>query len=275
MPPKLTTWFATWGLTFFSVMAASAADRDRINPRGEDLVESLIQRLDSDKFGQRQLAMRQLHSLGKQAIDKLATATHSESREVSDRAFDILQQHLFGNDTHLELAARETLQTLSQSDSASVAQRAKQMLEPSIDDFEGLNPFGIAPAILRRQAAVGIPLQGGIRIQVGGIQPQPQMRRTVRIQFNNGIKSVEVTENNKTIKVAGKPDGSIDVTETNAGKPGLTKNYKNAEELKKQNPHAHQIFQQGGNPKLNLVPPIPINPAVPNAPKPSNREENQ
>ncbi|WP_144058068.1 hypothetical protein [Novipirellula maiorica] len=259
MPPKRTTWIVMWGLTLATVGVAAGNDRNRSLLRGDPLVKSLIQQLDSDKFSKRQHAMRQLHSLGKRAIEDLATATHSESREVSDRAFDILQQHLIGNDTHLELAARETLQSLSQSRSAQVAQRAKRLMEPDADEFEGLNPFGNGGVIIRRQGALGNPLQGGIRIQMGGGNPPPQLRRTVRIRFNNGIKSVEITENNKTIKVAGQPDGSIDVTETKAGKPSPTKTYKNEKALKKENPSAHQIFQQGGIPKPKFVPPIPIN----------------
>ncbi|GAA5509991.1 hypothetical protein [Novipirellula caenicola] len=263
MPPKLTTWIVMWGLISASVVAATAADHHRSGRSGDQLVESLIQQLDSAKFSHRQRAMRQLHSLGKQAIEKLATATHSESREVADRAFDILQQHLIGNDTHLELAARETLQSLSQSESAKVAQRAKRLLEPDSNDWDELNPFVPGGAVVRRQALLRNPLQAGIRIQVGGLNQQPRARRTIRIQFNNGIKSVEVTENNKTIKVAGKADGSIEVTETNAGKPSPTKTYKNEDTLKKENPSAYQIFQQGGIPNPQFVPPIPINPPFP------------
>ncbi len=256
MPPKLTTLLAIVVLTTFPALRCTAADQKSMDVGDSRIVKHLIEQLDSDKFGDRQLAANQLRSLGERAIADLAKATHSDSQEVSGRAFEILQQHLLGNDTHLELAAKATLQSLAEGDSIQVADKAKRVLESSSGSNEWANPFGIGGRIVGRPIIAGAQVQGRIQIQIGGINNARQLGRTVKIHFNNGIKSVEMTENNKTTKVAEQADGSIEVTEIVAGNAAPKQTYKNADELKKQNPAAHKIFQQGGKPPRVIVPPL-------------------
>ncbi|TWU20994.1 hypothetical protein Pla52o_40260 [Novipirellula galeiformis] len=235
-----------------------------------DPVSTLIEQLDSDQFGRRERATLQLRSLGKRAIAGLAQATHSESREVSERAFRVFEQHLNGSDTYMELEARATLETLAQSDSQRVSKQATTLLEPSDELTPGQPPLAIAAALGMAQMPRGGGVRRPVRIQLRAANGAARLGRTVKITVVNGTKSVEVIENNKSIKVEGKADGRIEVTQTIAGKPGPTKAYKNLDELKTQNPEAHKWFSQGHAMQLNRVPA-----AVPQPKPPLEKDEDR
>jgi len=65
--------------------SASRLDRDQ-RP-----IEYWLEQLDSDQFSHRQLASRQLHRLGDEAVQPLMQATQSGNLELTQRALEILQ----------------------------------------------------------------------------------------------------------------------------------------------------------------------------------------
>jgi exonuclease VII small subunit len=76
-----------------------------------------------------------------------------------------------------------------------------------------------------------------------------QVRR-VTMTNNNGVKQIEAEEGNRKVKIKDDPNNGIEmeVTETKDGKEATQKyQAKNAEELKKNHPEAHKIYEQYNN----------------------------
>lgn len=192
-------------------------------------VQQLIRDLDSDKFAVRRDASQMLQDMGKGAFPALVEATKLGSREVTSRALAILKHHFKNGDDDTKAAAEAALQQLAKSDDTSIARRAKEAIKP---EDKPQDPFS-RPQIFPNR----------IRIRVQAIQGN---RRQVKVAIGNGVKEVEVEENDRKIKIVEDPNGiKLDVTEKKDGKE-VTKKYeaKNADDLKKKHPEAHKIYQQ-------------------------------
>ena len=94
----------------------------------ENQVKQFIERLDSDRFADREQASKQLLELGAPAISALKTAALSNSLERSARAVAILETHLKSGDAATKTAAKSALEELASSGQTGLARRAKKLL---------------------------------------------------------------------------------------------------------------------------------------------------
>ncbi len=198
-------------------------------------VQALIKDLNADKFAVRRAATQKLQEMGKAAFGALSKAAESSDGEVTNRSVEILKHHFENGDEATKTEAKAALEKLAAAAHPVAARLAQQALKPKDE-----HPNGIP----------GIP--GGIQIGGGQIQIQVQavggggVNRKVRVQVANGAKQIEVEEDGQKVKINEDANGiKMEVTEKKDGKEE-TKKYeaKNADELKKQHPAVHQIYEK-------------------------------
>jgi hypothetical protein len=223
----------------------------------EQPIVALIKQLASPNFAERQAASQKLATLGQQAIPKLIDTAMGNNREAVTRSVDILRGHLKSADKQLQTAAKSALQKLS---------NIQQGVGPRLAR-EALAPPKPRPQPVPGQAVPGIRILPQIQLQVQGGAQGIKMRNV------NGVKDIEVTENDRKVKIHDDPNQGIkvEIIETKEGKP-VTRTFqaKNADELKKKSPEAHKLYEKyakggAGNIQLgnlqiqgNIFPPIQI-----------------
>ena len=184
-------------------------------PAGE--IAEWIRQLDSDAFSEREAASEKLSAAGKAAAAALAEAAASDSLEVSTRAMKILRKLFDSPQPETKAAAKEALEKVAKSDHGSASRRAREAIEPKVE----------APAF-----------------QPGAITA---IATAINVMNHNGVKTIDVSTNGRKIKIHDDPKQGIkvEVTETKGGKQ-VTKivEAKNADELKKKDPQAHEIYKQ-------------------------------
>jgi len=243
-------------LLCLATAAAQAAD-----------VAQLIQQMDADKFSERKSATQQLSDMGAAAIPALKEATASDSREVAQRAFSILEGHFSEGDKETKEAAEAALEQLAAGE-GKAARRAQQILEPEPA------PSQIARALAPGRIAIGAPAIARVQIrQAGG------NGRRFRMRVANGVKEITVEENGKKIEIKEDPNNGIkvEVTEKKDGKE-TTKKYeaKDAAQLKKNHPEAHKLYEKHSmkNGGIQIRAARPAAPAVPQQPRIAQMRKN-
>jgi len=202
----------------------------------DDTADDLIRQLDASAFSERQRAMKKLKALGPGVIPQLEKAAQQGSREVTQRCLDLLGEHFDSADESVKKSAQEALERLARCDSPSASRRADEILNPNK-----------TPPPPRTIIGGAMPLGGFNRAQI-------QMRviggggaRRISIKNINGVKQIDVDEGGRKIKINDAPQNGIkmEVTEKKDGKD-IVKKYeaKNAEELKKNHPEAHKIYDK-------------------------------
>ncbi len=193
--------------------------------------DALISGLDSEEFSTRQEATQKLAEQGTLALPALEKAMQGESREASSRALDLIKKLFESKDSATKQQAEAALKRLAESDKPAVANRAQNILAPPQElprPVPGAQPQ-IAPIRIRFQAANG--------------------DRKVSIRDQNGVRDIEAVDKGRKVKIHDDPNNGIqvEITETKDGKEE-TKKYeaKNAEELKKNHPDAHQAYEEFG-----------------------------
>ncbi len=198
--------------------AEAAAERSKDAPA--DAVGPLIEQLDDDAFSKREAASRKLTEAGKTAIPALAEAALGDSLEVSTRSMRILRDLLESPDEETKTAARKALEKIAESNHPSSSPRAKEAIRP--------------------EAELPVWQPGNIAIAV---------RNSISVSNVNGVKTISVSENGRKIKIQDDPKKGIkvEVTETKGGKQVTrTTEAKNADELKKKNKEAFDLYKQYG-----------------------------
>lgn len=206
---------------------AWAVDTAEIKPvPSAEEISGWIKNLDGDKFADREQAYNKLVEAGVPAIDAVAEAATSDSKEVSRRSIEILQRLMQTEDAATKEKAKAALSKLTESKNESVAGRAAQALKPP-------TPIG-ANAMPGR-------IVGGIRIAGGpGV-------RSVRVHNVNGRRTIEINENGKKTEIVDDPTQGIEISTTEKvdGKDKTEKiTAKNLEELKKNHPEAAKVMEQ-------------------------------
>ncbi len=227
-----------------------------------------IRQLDAPQFAQRTEASRQLEMAGKDAFPALVEVALGDSREAALRAIEILRKHAQQGDDSTKTAAKESLQKIASSDHAYAARRAKDALSP-----QKLNPP--LPNIQLGPNIPNLPVgQQRIQLQIqvnafGGNQ-------TRRIQINNGVKQMEISEKDLKVKITEDAQGGIqmEVTRKKDGKETTEKySAKTADELKKKHPEAGKLYEKygqqlGGGIQIRAMPALPrAAPPIPVQPK--------
>ena len=159
-------------------------------------------------------------------MEVVAGAAQTDDLELATRCLAVLTEGLTSKAPDVQQAARTALQELAKSEKKSVAQRARTALE--------------TPAKLTLPAGRGRP----------GFQGNFQQ---IAVQVNNGMRTIKVTENGKEVLITDNNGKQITVatTETINGQK-VTKSVtgKDEEDLKKNHPDAHALFDKhtkGGN----------------------------
>ncbi len=191
-------------------------------------IEQLIQDLDSNDFKVREQATRGLIEQAEGSVAPVTKAAEGDSLEVTSRAVEVLHQLMDGENKAAAAAAKAALEKLAAGEHRNAARRAKAILTPPEPAQPQPNPFNQQIQIR------GIQIGGGARIQV---------------QNNNGNRVVDVDADGRKVHIEEAADGKIKmkVTEQVEGKE-KTSEYeaKNAEELKKNEPKAHELYTKYG-----------------------------
>lgn len=204
-------------------------------------VAALIDRLDDPAFSTRQAASEELANLGSEAFAQLEQIATAGSREAASRAVAVLRAHYHEGDADLKKSASEALARLATHQDPSVAQRARNILNPP-------SPTGPPPG---RLGAFGIAR--GINANVF---------RRVTVADMNGRKSVEIDDRERRVKIETLPGGTIEVETTdkqNAAAAVRRFAVKDAAELARKDPELGRLYelhlgrgaQAAGVPPLN------------------------
>jgi len=198
-----------------------------------------VEDLDAEQFPVREQATRRLFEAAPQAMDAIAAAAASESREASSRAFEILRRSLAGDDAKLQAKAKAALEKLASSESEQTARLAKTALENAAQE---------QPQAAQRAPAAAVPLAPArIRVFGGAVGGRGIELKVVQATEVDGVKTVTVRDGDKEIEIEKNPDDGITVkvTEKVDGKE-KTKAYqaKTAEELEKKHPEAHKLYKE-------------------------------
>lgn len=191
-------------------------------------IAALVEQLDSDSFAERQAASDRLTSIGRPAVDALAKAAVGDSLEVTVRSIDILRNLLKSGDKPTRDAAEAALEELAAGTRAAAAVRAARALKPA--DEQPPHAAQFLPAVPG----------AAIQIAVGGA-------RRVNVRVANGVRTVEAEEDGQKVRIVDDPDQGIKMTVTSKkDDKEVTENYEanSAEELKKQHPEAHKIYEK-------------------------------
>jgi len=195
-------------------------------PATDAQIAEWVKQLDHDELLVRQQATGRLFAAGRPAIAAVAKAAEGESAEVTARCFEVLGK-LFGSaDAEVKAAARQALEGLAKSKNPAAAGRAAELIRsetPATEPpAEGLRP----------------------RVVIGGIGAG-----ATRITVRNvdGNKTIEVEEPDRKVSIEESAKGEIKMTvaETKDGKPVVSKSEaKSADDLKKDHPAAHVIYEK-------------------------------
>ena len=224
-------------------------------PAWADEVSDLIRQLDAENFLEREKAAGRLESLGKKAVPGLEKSATEGALETAVRSIEILKKLMESEDNETAREAKSTLERLAESEHAATARRAKNALDPP-------KPEPMLPA-----------RANPIRIPFGRPLPAPVARannvRKVQTRFNNGVKTVEVEDGDRKVKIEDDPNKGIrvEITEKKNGRE-VTKGFeaKTEDDLKKNHPEAHAEYEKYGNGfglEVRAGGAVPINPAVP------------
>jgi hypothetical protein len=224
---------APWALRADDLQAAKPADQVQpaadVKAASADDIAKLVEELDAKRFAARQAAGEKLAAIGKPAIDALAKAAVGESMERTVRAIDLLRKFLDSSDEPTKQAAKAALETIAKSDRPAAARRADDALKAKQDEE-------------RTFPNAGGVLQGNIVIGGAGVTRMSS-------KMVNGVKEVEVQENDRKIKIEDDPQKGIkvEVTTKKEGKD-VTEKYeaKDAKELEKKHPEGYKVYKQYG-----------------------------
>lgn len=208
-------------LAGFSV-AQDVVPDDQVNPDVAAQVDVWIEQMESSKFTVRRNAARQLERIGAAAIEPLEKLVRDGSLDASEGALEILQKHLSGGIIQLAEKARESIQRIADNKDHPRSNAAQRMLTP-VKPQETTRPRLPVPA------------------------PKQIARRTqIRVSSVNGKRNISVDLDGQKYRFRDTENGIR--VERPDGKGGMKiKEYKDAEEMKKADSEAHQIYKRYGN----------------------------
>jgi hypothetical protein len=181
------------------------------------------------------------------AIPQLEATAAAGSREAASRSLDILKRHFVHGDQELKPAAREALERLAASQSASTAQKARDVLNPPKP--QSIMPVGFQvpppPRVNVFGGNFGGPNFGGQNL--GGPGPNAGAFRRVSTSNINGRKSVEIDERERNVKIAVPAAGGIHVEvmdKVNAKNPVRSIDAKDLNELRRADGELARLYEQ-------------------------------
>jgi hypothetical protein len=217
----------------------------------------LVEQLDNPNFSTRQAASQQLAEAGAEAMPALEQAIAHGSREASSRALDLFKRQLHDGSDESKAAARESLQRLADSNHASTAQRARDILTPPAART-GAAPFGQIPMPNGRGRFNNVQFQGANVPFPPVNNPAGMFAGVRRVTFSeiNGRRGVEIAEQHRVIKMDTWPTGAVEIASTDKlNGRDVTRRIqaKDRDELVRKDPETAKMYDQfhrGGAPGL-------------------------
>jgi len=245
-------------------VASAPADepKEKSSPPTALQIAQWIKDLDSDDFDARKKAATQLVAAGKRAAGQVGKAAEGDSAEVTARCLDILAKLLQSTDAETKAEAKKALESLAKGKNPAAARQADALLNPGKvagsppeGAFGGAGPGiggpgGVPPGVDPPGIGPpggGLPGFGPPGIGPGGIFGGAAPGLRISVKTVDGNKTIEAEEGGKKtkIEVSAKGEIKMEVTETVDGKEKVSKyEAKNAEELKKNHPEAHKLYEK-------------------------------
>tara|TARA_R110002049_G_scaffold2750_2_gene21449 strand:- start:231004 stop:231777 length:774 start_codon:yes stop_codon:yes gene_type:complete len=200
----------------------------------QDQVRHWIERLQSPRFRDRMEATARLRNLGVSAIDQLEDTCAQFDAEVSQRALEVLKQHVKGDDAMLRHRAVESLQRIADDSNHHRSSAARRFLQPMDEPKKA-------------------PTRGRMMIPVANPAFQIQIRNALQIKAGTTRRELSIEENGKKFRFVKDKNGLH--VERPDGNGGVKKDsYKDAQELKEKDPEAERKFNQyfGKNEALQI-----------------------
>jgi len=222
--PKLFLPFVVVAVLLSAVSVRAAEDgaeeKSAIKAAGIPSAEEIarwIEQLDADEFSRREKATAKLTAAGEAAIAALTESATSDRLEVSGRSVRILRELLQSPHAKTKAAAKEALEKIARANHPTSSPRAEEAIRPPAE----------APA----------PWPAGIVLTT----------TSVSVKNVNGVKEITVSENGRKISIKDDPKQGIqvEITETKGGRQVTrTVQAKDAEDLKKQDKEAYDLYKQ-------------------------------
>jgi hypothetical protein len=221
---------------------------------------ALIEQFDSPDFSARQEASSQLAEAGPEAMPALEQTIARGSREASSRALTLLKRQLQEGSEDARASAREALSRLAASSNASIAQRARDVLNPPAERTAAA-PFGQIPLPNGRRGFNNNPFQAvNNPFPAGNIPANPAglFAGVRRVSYSeiNGRRGVEIAEQHRVINMDTWPNGAIEIAITDKlnGREATRRiQAKDRDDLVRKDPETGKMYDQfhrGGAPGL-------------------------
>lgn len=217
----------------------------------QGITAAYLGQLQSPRFAQRRNASRSLKAMGLGAHKILQEIAQSDEAESATRALDLLSEATRSSDPQIAESAREALRGIAASEGPR-ATSAGQALRPAqpIAELPFFRPGQrqlVLPPVQRPVQWLGQRLA-----QRPGFAPGRRTNLRISIRNMNGIREIEVVENDKTYKFRDAGNGLE--TQRPDGMGGVKKQtYKDADELQQKDPEAFRAYQQAGGNKGGVL----------------------
>jgi len=197
-------------------------------------VTELLDGLQSPRFTDRRRAAIRLQAFGREAHAAFESAALSNHPERAIAALDLLKDAFADPDAETSESARKALERIART-KGSASAIAQQALRQA--DSSQVNPFG---------RPLNRPMQRARPVQPApAFAPQPRNNLRIRIRNVNGLREIEVIENNRRFGFKDVPGGLQ--AERPDGKGGVERKvYEDAADMKQKDPEAFEKYQKAG-----------------------------
>lgn len=247
----------------------------------KSVIDPLIEQMRSPRFAERREAMKRLRLLGPKSHPALAKVALDGDPDLTTLAMGLLAEAMQSDDPELSSSARKAFEQIGKGDNPQGIAANKILRE-----HDRPEPQPRMPRLPNNNMGLNLPQLIPPAFGQGG-----GMNLRISVKTINGVRSIEVVQNNETYRFQDVP-GGIEV-ERPDGKGGMKKTvYKDAAELKTKDAEAFGVYQKAGGdrrgqnrmqlrfgpnkfpplPRMQLqpllVPPIPEAPKRPSKPRP-------
>lgn len=228
----LLTCFA--GISLAQQPATARTDKETLAADGNlEKYDSWVERMKSPRSSDRRSATRELQSMGISVHPVLRHMAETGDAETAIRAIELLREASRSRNEAVAESARQSLEGIAKKDGAG-AKVAEDILKGPTRPSRSLPPA----------------IQGQQRFRQLQMKLAQPMRRQIRISTINGVRSIEVTENNRRFKFRDTRNG-LEVERPN-GKGGVQRaTYQDANDLRAKDAEAYGHYQRAGGDKAN------------------------
>ncbi|MEL6104988.1 MAG: hypothetical protein AAFU85_03075 [Planctomycetota bacterium] len=239
-----------------------AAEKD------DSLIAGLVDEMGSPRLAARRDAAKRLREMGLRAHPSLAKVAIEGDPERTMIAMRLLADALQSEEEAVVESARKALEKIGENanpQGIAANRLLREQIRPEPRLVPPNNNMGLNQRLIPRAFNPGQQL-----IPAPGFN-QGQVNLRVSVRTINGVRSIEVVQNNRTFRF-NDVAGGLEV-ERPDDKGGSTKKlYKDSAELKSKDREAYDVYQKAGgdgqaNPVRAMPPMFGPNPGIPNFPR--------